>query len=47
MSAEQGMRYRNEVLTYGGARDERIMLKRFLGREPNMEAFYDGIGLGS
>ncbi|KNF05202.1 hypothetical protein PSTG_01827 [Puccinia striiformis f. sp. tritici PST-78] len=39
MSKESGLKYRNEILEPGGSRDELISLKKFLGREPNDQAF--------
>ena len=40
MSREEGMRYRRTVLEKGSSRDPMDLLKDFLGREPNAEAFY-------
>ncbi|KAI9184208.1 metalloendopeptidase [Blastocladiella emersonii ATCC 22665] len=37
--------YVREVLAPGGSRDEFVSLRKFLGREPNSEAFLRGIGL--
>lgn len=45
MNGEQGRRYRNLVLARGGSKDELEILKDFLGREPNSEAFYEENGL--
>ncbi|ODH13828.1 hypothetical protein ACO22_06868 [Paracoccidioides brasiliensis] len=45
MNAKEGRRYRHTVLEPGGSRDEMKTLKQFLGREPNMDAFYRELGL--
>ncbi|KAJ4153750.1 hypothetical protein LMH87_010224 [Akanthomyces muscarius] len=45
MSGEAGRRYRKLVLERGGSMDENVMLKEFLGREPNPENFYKDLGL--
>lgn len=45
MDPETGMRYRNIILANGGNRDELEMVKEFLGREPNQEAFFKSLGL--
>jgi thimet oligopeptidase len=40
-----GRRYREEILEVGSSRDEGESLRRFLGREPNEDAFLKSIGL--
>jgi thimet oligopeptidase len=40
-----GKRYREIVLAKGGSKDEYEMVKEFLGREPNQEAFLKSLGL--
>lgn len=45
MNPEVGKRYRKLVLERGGSMDENLILKEFLGREPNSEAFYKSLGL--
>lgn len=45
MSVEAGRKYRSLVIGRGGSMDENDMLKEFLGREPNPEAFYKELGL--
>ena len=39
LDSDQGRRYREEILSYGGSEDAEVLLRRFLGREPNMDAF--------
>lgn len=45
MNREEGRRYRHMVLEKGGSQDEMEILKGFLGREPNGDAFYRELGL--
>ncbi|KAM3450067.1 hypothetical protein MY3296_006375 [Beauveria thailandica] len=45
LNAEQGRRYRHIVLERGGSRPEMDLLKEFLGREPNSDAFFEDLGL--
>ncbi|KAJ6789177.1 hypothetical protein PWT90_03301 [Aphanocladium album] len=45
MDGEVGRRYRKLVLERGGSMDENVILKEFLGREPNPENFYKDLGL--
>ena len=45
MSADVATQYRSEVLSRGGTRDELDMVRSFLGREPNSEAFLRHLGL--
>ena len=40
-----GKRYRDIILAKGGSRDEYEMVKEFLGREPNQQAFLKSLGL--
>ena len=35
-----GARFRDDVLSQGGQVEERDMVRKFLGREPNSEAFF-------
>jgi thimet oligopeptidase len=45
MDQKTGLRYRDLILAKGGT-DERLQLVRsFLGREPNQEAFFKSLGL--
>ena len=45
MDVKTGKRYRDLILANGGSRDELGMVKEFLGREPNQNAFFKSIGL--
>ena len=44
VSYEIGERWRNGILGMGGAADPNDLLKEFLGREPNQEAFFKELG---
>ncbi len=45
LNSEQGRRYRHIILERGGSRPEMDLLKEFLGREPNSDAFFKDLGL--
>ncbi len=45
MSPAAGRAYRDLILAPGGTKEPMVMLKEFLGREPNQEAFLKQIGL--
>ncbi len=45
LSPEAGMYYRKKVLGRGGTMDELDMVKDYLGREPNMDAYLEHLGL--
>jgi Zn-dependent oligopeptidase len=45
MDPATGERYRKEILEVAGSREEMDLLRHFLGREPNSEAFMRSIGL--
>ncbi|KAI9692965.1 MAG: hypothetical protein M1822_004960 [Bathelium mastoideum] len=47
MNGKEGRRYRHTVLERGGSREEMELLKDFLGREPNQEAFLKELGLSA
>lgn len=40
-----GMEYRKKVLAKGGSEDEMEMLRGFLGRDPNMDAYFRNLGV--
>ena len=45
LSPAAGKYYREKVLSRGGSMDEMAMLKDYLGREPNLEAFLRHLGM--
>ncbi len=45
MDAETGRRYRDVILGKGGTKDPLDLVREFLGREPNSEAFTRSLGL--
>ncbi len=45
MDAKTGERYRKQILEVAGSQQEMDMLRNFLGREPNSDAFMKSIGL--
>ena len=47
VSPEVGGRYRKEILEPGNMKDALELLKSFLGREPNSEAFFKKLHIGS
>jgi thimet oligopeptidase len=42
-----GKRYRDIILAKGGSSDEFELVKQFLSRQPNQEAFFRSLGVGS
>jgi Zn-dependent oligopeptidase len=40
-----GMKFRQEILARGNMEDGSVLLKNFLGKEPDMEALYRHIGI--
>jgi len=45
MDQKTGLRYRDIILAQGGSKEELELVKSFLGREPNQEAFFKSLGL--
>jgi thimet oligopeptidase len=45
MDSKTGLRYRDYILAKGGTDEEYNLVKNFLGREPNQEAFFRSLGL--
>jgi thimet oligopeptidase len=45
MNAEVGARYRKTILEQGNMKDALDLLREFLGREPNSDAFFKKLGL--
>ena len=45
LNAELGAEYRRTVLERGGSVDGDQLVRDFLGREPNSDAFLRGLGL--
>lgn len=45
LNTATGLSYRREVISRGGSVDATVMLRNFLGREPNDEAFLRSKGL--
>lgn len=45
MDVKTGLKFRDVILSNGGSRDELEMVREFLGREPNKDAFFKSIGL--
>ena len=45
LDTETGIRYRDIILASGSSKDELELVKEFLGREPNNEAFLKELGL--
>jgi Zn-dependent oligopeptidase len=46
MDEVTGLEYREKIMAPGGSRDPNKMVREFLGREPNNEAFLRSIGIG-
>ena len=45
MNTKTGIRYRKSILEKGSTEDELEMLRQFLGREPNSDAFLESLGI--
>jgi Zn-dependent oligopeptidase len=46
MNEKVGLEYRQMILAPGGSKDPDVMVKEFLGREPNSDAFMKSLGIG-
>jgi thimet oligopeptidase len=46
LDSKVGSEFRKKILAPGGGRDPDDMIRDFLGREPNNEAFLKSIGIG-
>jgi thimet oligopeptidase len=45
LSPEMGKRYVECIIGVGGGQDPNVMLRNFLGREPNADAFLKKLGV--
>ena len=45
LDPKTGMRYRTTILANGSTKDELQMVREFLGREPNPDAFFRSLGV--
>lgn len=45
LNASLGKKYRKEILEPGNMKDPMVLIKNFLGREPNNKAFFKSLGL--
>lgn len=45
LNPEIGKKYRKTILEQGGSKDPNVLIKNFLGRETNSDAFFDDMGL--
>jgi Zn-dependent oligopeptidase len=45
LSSKVGARYRKQILEQGNMNENGIMLRKFLGREPNSKAFFKRLGI--
>jgi thimet oligopeptidase len=45
LNPEAGMNYRKKIISQGGTRDAADLLRDYLGREPDMNAFVEDLGL--
>jgi Zn-dependent oligopeptidase len=45
MDTKTGIRYKKTILEKGSSEEEIDMLRNFLGREPNSDAYLKSIGL--
>lgn len=44
LNQDAGLKYRKMILNYGGSQDEWKLLTSFLGRDPNIQAYFKDIG---
>jgi thimet oligopeptidase len=44
-SRDLGMKFRQEILARGNMEDGSVLLKKFLGKEPGVEALYERLGI--
>lgn len=47
LNREAGHRLVKDILSYGGSKDPEILIKNYLGREPNSDAFLKDIGFSA
>ena len=45
LNGQIGQKYTDQILSQGGSQDPEVLLKNFLGREPNSQAFFKDLGL--
>ena len=46
MNEQVGLDYRQMILAPGGSKDPDVMVREFLSREPNSDAFMKSLGIG-
>jgi len=45
LNSQLGHKYRRTILEQGNLKDPLVMIKNFLGREPNSKAFFKSLGI--